>query len=267
MVVLPDPFHRLDQFYVPSGPAHAECERLAAEKFVYRGGHLIASRDPNEVGVASRLVGDAVARMYHLHAKEHCRGMLLDLGCGKVPFYLAYKEFVSNNTCVDWPATMHGTRYLDCGCDISRPLPFADQRFDTIILSDVLEHIPEPASLCCEMFRILRNGGKCLINVPFYYWLHEEPHDYYRYTEHALRRFADRAGFRVLLLESIGGAPEILADLLAKNLVAVPLVGRTFASIIQGATQFLLYTRVGKYLSRRTRKKFPLGYFMIVEKP
>jgi SAM-dependent methyltransferase len=235
-------------------------------KFVYRRGKLVASRDPKQVGVSSRLVADAVARLYDLHAREHCRGMLLDLGCGKVPFYHAYKDLVANNICVDWPATMHGIKFLDCGCDISRPLPFADQQFDTVILSDVLEHIPEPVNLCCEISRVLRKGGKCLINVPFYYWLHEEPHDYYRYTEYALRRFADRAGFKILVLESIGGAPEIIADLLAKNVVAVPLVGRACASMIQRATQFLVYTRVGRYLSQRTKKKFPLGYFMIVEK-
>ena len=57
------------------------------------------------------------------------------------------------------------------------------------------------------------------MNVPFYYWLHERPHDYYRYTEYALRRFAETAGFNFLLIKTLGGVPEIIADILAKNLL------------------------------------------------
>jgi SAM-dependent methyltransferase len=40
---------------------------------------------------------------------------------------------------------------LDFECDLTKPLPFADGEFDTIILSDVLEHVPQPERLWSEI--------------------------------------------------------------------------------------------------------------------
>jgi SAM-dependent methyltransferase len=108
---------------------------------------------------------------------------LLDLGCGKVPFYARYREYVSETVCVDWSNSLHGNGHVDAECDLTQELPFADASFDTILLSDVLEHIPAPERLWREMARLLKPGGELLSSVPFFYWLHEEPYDYYRYTK------------------------------------------------------------------------------------
>lgn len=71
-------------------------------KFVYKRGNLIASRDPNEVGIGSRLISDIIAAIYNKNLKLHAKGKLLDLGCGKVPLYNSYKDYISDNICVDW---------------------------------------------------------------------------------------------------------------------------------------------------------------------
>ena len=64
----------------------------APTKFVLERGRLRAPHNPKEISAGSRL-GDLVANCYHTHAKRHCRGRLLDLGCGKVPFYGLYREY------------------------------------------------------------------------------------------------------------------------------------------------------------------------------
>ena len=104
------------------------------------------------------------------------------------------------------------------------------------------------------------------MNVPFYYWLHEEPHDYYRYTEFALRRFMVDAGLEVVLLESTGGTPEILGDIVAKHLVRVALVGRILATVLQSAISWFVNTRAGRRVSKATGRRFPLGYFLVATK-
>ena len=58
--------------------------------------------------------------------------------------------------------------------------------------------------------RVLRPGGKLLLCVPFFYWIHEEPHDYYRYTEFALARFCELSELKIICLEAYGGLPEVL---------------------------------------------------------
>ncbi len=149
---------------------------------------------------------------------------------------------------------------LRVACGVSKPLPFRQNYFDT----DVLEHIPEPQNTWTELNRILKPGGKVLISVPFFYWLHEIPYDYYRYTEHALKRFARMAKLEVLVLEQYGGALEILTDITAKNIIQIHWrFGPFLADKIQ---QLCLWYGQHKQYSESEKTPFPLGYFMVVQK-
>jgi SAM-dependent methyltransferase len=184
-------------------------DRYQQSKYVYRKEKLIASRDPKEVCVGSRLISDLIAEFYNSNLRQHAKGKLLDLGCGKVPLFIAYRDYVTDNICVDWENTLHKNEYLDFECDLTMVLPFKEGAFDTIILSDVLEHVPQPEHLWKEMSRILSINGKIIMNVPFYYWLHEHPHDYYRYTEFALRRFVESSGLRLIQLNLWEGLQKL----------------------------------------------------------
>jgi len=96
----------------------------------------MSSRDPKEVGVSSRLMADIVAAHYDLHLKQHVSGKLIDLGCGKVPLYAAYKDLSASWVCVDWGNALQENIHLDFECDLNQPLPFAAGEFNTVILSD-----------------------------------------------------------------------------------------------------------------------------------
>lgn len=241
-------------------------DQWVASKYVRRGDTLVASRDVAEVGVGSRLVTDRVAAFYGRYLPTHARGRLIDLGCGKVPLYGAYRHLVDEVVCVDWPQSVHRTPYLDAEADLAGRLPFPDASFDTIVLSDVLEHLPEPQLLWNEMARMLRPGGRVLMNVPFLYSLHEVPHDYARYTEFGLRRLVRQAGLSVTLLEPVGGSLHVLADLLAKHLAHLPGLGHPLAAAVQGVVGLLDRTALGARIVRRTATHFPLGYFVIAER-
>lgn len=88
---------------------------------------------------------------------------------------------------------------VDCRLDI-QALPFADESFDYICCSHVLEHVPDDRLALAEMRRILRPGGMVLICVPHDPDSHDtlvfdEPHsgwaDHLRYYG---RDFAEQAG-------------------------------------------------------------------------
>lgn len=241
-------------------------ENWRPSKYVYLRGRLAASKDRREVGIGSRLIANLVAEYYDRYLREHAGGRLLDLGCGKVPLYAAYKDHVSRCTCVDWANSLHKNDYLDAECDLNDRLPFQAEEFDTIVLSDVLEHLPRPEYVCQEIARLLAPGGKLIMNVPFYYGIHEQPHDFYRYTEFALRRLMETSGLQVLTLESIGGTPEIITDLFAKHVAHIPIVGNAFAILAQYVTLTAIRGTPLRKLSVATRNRFPLGYFLISQK-
>ena len=49
-------------------------------------------------------------------------------------------------------------------CDVSKGLPFDDTTFDAMFANDVLCHIPGRYKLLCEMFRVLKPGGRMLFS-------------------------------------------------------------------------------------------------------
>ncbi len=232
-------------------------------KFVQTRRGWRMSRDRRESHHSSRFIGDIVIQVYERLVREHAQGRLLDLGCGKVPLYGIYKEYVADNTCVDWGHTTHKSDHLDLETDLNQPIPLPDAGFDTILVTDVLEHIATPDPLWAEMTRLLAAGGKIILGVPFLYGIHEEPHDYHRYTEYKLRMMCEQNGLEVVSLESYGGIPEVILDLVAKVLS----FSGALSSVHRVLSNAMLRTPSGRKLSAKTARQFPVGYGLVARKP
>ncbi|MBI5142771.1 MAG: methyltransferase domain-containing protein [Nitrospirae bacterium] len=221
-----------------------------------------ASRNIAEVARSDRFIADIQCRVYERLIRKHARGRLLDLGCGKVPLYGIYRDHVSDCICVDWPDTPHPSPHVDIEADLNGPLPFEDGIFNTILITDVLEHIAQPDMLWREMARTLAPGGSIILTTPFLHCIHEAPHDYARYTEFSLRRFCEENGIEIVELEAYGGSPEVLLDLIAKHL--------GFSRILSAIHLAIAKTTIGlrpfRKISAKTAAAFPLGYALVATK-
>ena len=209
---------------------------------------------------------DLIAEMYEWAIPQFCKGSLLDLGCGHAPLYLRYREHVSEVTCVDWAESHHQNQLLDIVHDLNEPFPLPDNKFDSVICSDVLEHIFNPKNVWNETYRTLKPGGKMLLNVPFYYWLHEEPFDFHRYTKFALIRYAEDAGFTNVKLFAVGSKQHVLADILGRSAQRLP-----FSSFWVRLVHRLIAPAAKKTVANSFESvglnRFPMLYFMVVQKP
>jgi SAM-dependent methyltransferase len=65
-------------------------------------------------------------------------------------------------------------------------LPFHDSCFDLVISQAVFEHLARPAEVAKEIFRVLKPGGKVLIDTAFMQPLHGDPNHYYNMTSEGL---------------------------------------------------------------------------------
>lgn len=232
-------------------------------KFVQTKHGLRASRNKEEVYVGSRISADGAAVTLEKAIEKHATGHLLDLGAGKAPLYSVYRPYVQEITCVDWKGTLHGTSYLDVTADLNKGIPFDDATFNTVLSTSVFEHLRFPHSIWRESARVLKPGGKLIVHVPFFYWLHEEPHDYFRYTEHALHMFCEENNLEVLSLESTGGGLAVVADLVARYLAPVAWLCALHVSI----SQWLIQSALGRKLSGKNRtRKMVLGYCLVAQK-
>jgi ubiquinone/menaquinone biosynthesis C-methylase UbiE len=149
---------------------------------------------------------------------------LLDLGAGTKPYFDIYAP--SFDRCVAVDIGREGWRTDVDVVASADAMPFADEEFDCVICTEMLEHCPDPLSVLNEVRRVLKPGGRAFITTPFMLGLHEEPYDYYRYTPWALRALAQRAGLEVASIEPRGDwlavALSVLMWPVAKLLSAVP---------------------------------------------
>jgi SAM-dependent methyltransferase len=93
---------------------------------------------------------------------------------------------------------------LDAIGDLQR-LPFRDQSFDAVVNIVTLEHVREPALVLGELYRTLKQGGRILLVVPHEWEEHQQPHDYYRYTRFGAEYLLQKAGFREIVVQPVGG--------------------------------------------------------------
>ena len=129
--------------------------------------------------------------------------LVLDAGAGRAPYrdLFAHARYET----ADFLA-VKGKRYVqpDYVCDLAE-IPVEDARFDHVLLTQVLEHLPEPARVLGELHRVLKPGGTLWLTAPFFYAEHERPYDFYRYTQYGLRHLLESAGFEVLEVEWMEG--------------------------------------------------------------
>jgi len=150
-------------------------------------------------------VADYAIRDVLIRQGEFVTGTVLDLGCGSRPYENCFNGRVKRWVGADYPASGHPpAARVEVFAD-AMELPLADQSFDTVLCTQVLEHVPEPLDVLRESLRVLRPGGHLVLTAPQYNGLHGEPQDFYRYTKYGLEHLAKKAGFAVKRIEPIGG--------------------------------------------------------------
>ena len=106
-------------------------------------------------------------------------------------------------------------------------LPLADASVETLLLTEVLEHLREPGPVLDELFRVLKPGGALIVSAPMIYNVHGAPHDFFRFTPDGLRYVLERAGFQIAERWPQGYAGTMLG-LMVNNFLTVAF-GRTRA--------------------------------------
>ncbi|ATB30997.1 bifunctional glycosyltransferase/class I SAM-dependent methyltransferase [Melittangium boletus] len=128
------------------------------------------------------------------------------------------------------------------------------ERLDTIVLSNVLEHIPDDASAVRRFRQILPPGGRVVVLVPalpqLFGSIDEAVGHYRRYTREGLRQVLEGNGFQVERLEWM-------------NLVGIPgwfMNSRVMRRRSVPKFQLKVYDRLAPLLARtESRVKLPVG--------
>lgn len=180
-------------------------------------------------------------------------GEVFDVGGGHDTKYLSFHPDVKNIVTFDKKAGE--TTDFE-----TERLPRDDNRYDTVLLFNVIEHIFNYAHLLSEVFRITKSGGTLHGFVPFLVRYHPDPHDFFRYTEETLKRIVTTAGYTDVTVVPVGGGPFLAA---AHQFI------QYFPRIVR-VPVFLPFLALDKFfvhLRPHARAFYPLGYYFSAKKP
>jgi len=155
------------------------------------------------------------------NVSKYAYGTMLDIGCGTKPYYSIFQNKVNryigleNVTFSKVNPEGVGSRDTDISeiikttprdrCpDIfgnSLCLPLKNDSVDTVLCTEVLEHVPEPQKMMNEIARVLKRDGVLIMTAPFALGHHQAPYDYYRYTKYGLLYLAETSGLKPFLIK------------------------------------------------------------------
>lgn len=201
---------------------------------------------------------DAVRRF-----SPHAHGQLLDIGCGHKPYAHILAPYIEQYVGLDMTDSPGGHDADIIGSTLA--LPFDDQSFDTIVSTQVIEHVTDPQQMLREIARVLRPGGIVLITAPFAWPLHEKPHDFQRFTRYGLEHLATTAGLTVEHITERGGFWMMMTQLCLEYFQAYApnrwLFNKVQPSILRARPVLFFLSEV---MDRRyPSQDFTLGYALV----
>jgi SAM-dependent methyltransferase len=182
-----------------------------------------------DMGRQSRLMSLGL-RLIRGRRMPRCKpGRLLDVGCGS-GLYLAgvrdagwHVEGIEMNESAARTARNLHSIEIHCGCaeDVLPAMPEAS--FDVVTMWHLLEHLHQPRNVLGEIRRLLRPGGRLMLEVPNYgsVWSRvfqsawaalEPPRHLFHFSSSTLRALLESAGFRVEHVCGIPGPAELCAS-------------------------------------------------------
>ena len=132
-----------------------------------------------------------------------------------------------------------------------------------VCIFEVLEHTTNPLKAVNNIYKIINKGDFVLASVPFIFHIHDEPHDYFRFTKFGLKLlFKDFANVKIY--ERNGWLEAIFVIFIRlekeKNILS-RLLGKTFTIIA-----FLMLPLILLIQFIFPSKKITTGYYVEAQK-
>ena len=142
-----------------------------------------------------------ISRNTEKYLNKHLKGNVLEIGSGK-----NYLKNNFNKKYDNWILSDFNLRSntIDIQGD-GQCLPFKDGVFDCVISIDVLEHVPYPEKMIKEIQRVLKRNGTLILSTPWFFYLHEEPYNFFHFSKFGLNRLMEDNNLRVISNKPIAG--------------------------------------------------------------
>lgn len=207
---------------------------------------------------AAILFGKYLPQVLRRHAT---RKSVLDAGAGRLAYKKMISEYASSYKAIDFKKTHEDLDYIG---DIEN-MSLTDESFDVVFCTQVLEHIPHPSRALGEFYRVLKKEGFLILTAPLHGYIHNAPHDYFRYTKFGLEVLLSEAGFTVVRIRSLGGFfcyIGLIRSVALMPFTKIKIIGKVWFRI-----NYVL-SKVDIFLDKLTGNEnvFTLNYLVVAKK-
>jgi len=233
---------------------------------------------------------DPAKTRIHVFLKEEAEKLpddiyILDVGAGKRTYEELFKRQKYQSCDVKDGFYKHSHDFFCKSDDIPQP----NETYHAVILTQVLEHVPNPYKALNEIYRILKPGGIILASAPLNSPLHGEPWHFFHFTHYALLKLAEESNLEIIQIEKIGGSfwnlgrwlPSTLKNLLkqwdpgrarrrGQNLwiaIFMSLLLLPFYLISYPLAKYVFGTLCYWMDRLDQQKSFTIGYTFVMKKP
>lgn len=199
-------------------------------------------------------------------------GNILDIGCGQSPYkFLLNKEQTHYHGIDIVEAGAFGYNNPDVIPFDGKNIPFADNTFDGVICTEVLEHVQDYQYLVDEIYRTAKPGAKIFVTVPWSARYHYIPYDYFRYTPSSFKTIFNK--FSEVIITPRGTDVAVIGSkiivLYFRNFFPVEKWRYIFLPFFLAMLPLLLLAVLISHLAILLNigsKEDPLGYTILIKK-
>ena len=146
--------------------------------------------------------------------------------------------------------------------DLSKKLKINSNKYDNVLIFNVLEHLPSYHNPLNEINRILKRGGKLICSTPFIYQIHGAPKDYFRFTKQFFEDELIKKKFKVVKIDCLGNGPFTACySLLFAYIRFLPIFSHLFFIVF-----FILDKILQIFIKTNLKEIFPIGIIFIAKK-
>jgi SAM-dependent methyltransferase len=182
----------------------------------------------------------------------YVKGVTLDVGCGRKPYAKTFFAGAEKYVGMDYLTDRSTPDVVGSATDI----PLGDASFDTVVCTEVLEHVPDPLKALREMYRVLKPGGYLILSTPMYWPRHEVPYDYFRYPYDGLLHLIKTSGLELVQLYNRGHSYAFIGQTIQQ---VQPVPSRPFSWLVN---RFFLWCE--RHLKHDLHT---LGWTFVAKKP
>ena len=141
--------------------------------------------------------------------------------------------------------------------DLTKKLKIKSNKYNNILLFNVLEHLPEYRIALSQINRILKKKGKIIGSTPFIYQIHGAPKDYFRFTKEFFEFELKKQKFNNIKVQYLGNGPFTACySLIYPYIRFLPIFSHLVLLIC-----FMLDNILQIFIKTDLKEIFPIGIF------